>query len=130
MRTILESSSRGGGEFLSLYYQYADGDRSQLRQLYSPSGSSCVYLGNAFDGAEAVLQHKSSLPRTTHVLRVSDAQPVEADEQTGLPRVIAVTAQGTVKYGNAERKEFSQMFVLEKTDKHFFITRDVFRFSK
>jgi NTF2-related export protein 1/2 len=114
-----------------IYYTHLDESpeaRQKLLSMYLPSPSHALMSWNGYDLAttEAIAQYHSNLPKTKHVVKCIDAQPLPGNEGGDS---FFVTVTGTATYDDEHVRHYFQRLVFALIDKKLYIVHDYLRWT-
>lgn len=111
-------------QFVQVYYQQFEADRSTLGSLYRDS-SMLTFETSQIQGAQAIVEKLASLPfqKTQHQVTTLDAQP---GTPGGRDVIVMVTGQLTID-DEPHPKGYSQVFHLVPEGDQYFVFNDIFR---
>lgn len=111
-------------QFVSVYYQQFETDRSGLGSLYRDV-SMLTFETSQVQGAANIVEKLASLPfqKTQHKITTLDAQPANPNTRDV---IVMVTGQLTID-DEPHPKGYSQVFHLMQDGEQYFVFNDIFR---
>ena len=114
-----------------VYYGHLDESpekRQQLLNMYLPSPTHALMSWNGYSLAtvEDIAGYHSTLPKTKHVIKSLDAQPLPGNEGGDS---FFVTVSGTVTYDDEHVRHFYQRLVFALIERKLYIVHDYMRWT-
>jgi NTF2-related export protein 1/2 len=114
-----------------IYYEHLDESpekRAQLRSMYLPNANHTLmnWNGYALDSVEAIAGYHENLPKTKHVVKCLDAQPLPGNDGGDS---FFVTVTGSATYDDEHVRHFFQRLVFAMIDRRLYIVQDYMRWT-